>query len=137
MSNSTSAILTRLRLMFRRPKPLPSDRPILGLEPSEVAHLAALLGTPGWRAYCKALEWVFHSEAEGYLTGLSHDDYLKKIGLLAGLRRAVALPDELVALSTRIDKATHDRTESVRHATAARDSRLVGTSWWGSRVAGS
>lgn len=127
MSNSISAILTRLRLRFRRPNPSPPDRPILGLNPEDLEHLERLVQTPGWRAYLKALEWVFHSEAEAYLGGLGHDDYLKKIGLLAGFRRAASLPDELVATYHRQEQAKHDRTAAERDAQSTVASRFIGT----------
>ena len=124
-----SEILTRLRPRFRRLKVDP-ERPLLGLDPDQIRTLSAAVQHPGWKHYHKALEWVWGAECEALLQGLPHDEYLKKVGLLAGLRRAAALPDELAAMSDRLKVAQHERTESTREHASSRLARFFGTPFW-------
>ena len=96
MNKTISGILKRLRPRFQRPSPLPSQ--LLGLSAEEMRQVHRLTQMPGWKAYHKALEHLFHLEAEHYFQGLSHDDYLTKSGLLAGLRRGAVLDRQALLL---------------------------------------
>jgi hypothetical protein len=134
LNKTISGILKRLRPRFQRMSPQPSH--FLGLLPEELRQVERLTQQPGWRAYHKALEHLFHLEAEGYFHGLPHDEYLKKSGLLAGFRRAASLPDELGAALTRMERAADDRAKHDHHSHQSRLSKLVNTPFWrGDRAA--
>lgn len=128
MNKTISAILKRLRPRFQRPSPQPSQ--LLGLSTEEMGQVVRLTQQPGWRAYHKALEHLFHLEAEQYFQGLPHDEYLTKSGLLAGFRRAASLPDELGAALTRMERAADDRAHQSQQSQQSRLSRFVNTTFW-------
>jgi len=85
------------------------------------------MATAGWRAYHKALEAVFLLEAEQFSLGLDHNDYLKKCGLLAGFRRAAALPEEIITNFLRQETEADDRAQRRTESTDRARAKLVGT----------
>lgn len=76
----------------------------------------------------RGLEGVYEQHAQSILKGVPEDRYLFESGVIAGLRLAASLPDNLIEFSKTLKDRTHDRT-------AAGDAIFANTPLWREHVA--
>ena len=106
----------------------------LGLSETEVEALRAVVSTPHWPHYLRALEALADSQLSELAGGLPHDRYLFTCGALFAIRRCYQFPDDVLTAVTSLKEINDVRSR----ATAERESRtrntFLNTPWWDSYV---
>ena len=123
----TESFLTRLKNRLFSPRQGQEPQYPLGLNRQQVSSLQHLASTPQWRTFTEALQAVCDNDIARLISGLPHDEYLKKCGRIQALMDVLTLPETLDQKAKDLDE--HQR-RTRDPAPGKRDLTFFGSALW-------